>query len=228
MTKHYAHHSAVIALGYNNEIGNGYLSHSEADRQRFITWLKAKYTTLDSLNHAWATQRWSRRLNSFEDVDLPLDNGPGSSERFLDLHRFWSDVTIARLEELDAIRRRNMPDIPTISNLWDTAARRGFDYLNTYKSYVSYGAEGFYPGDPVSGAFDALMTKGDLQTPIWFNEFTAGGGGFYGEPGKGHMYAYLGLMVGAQGFLAWTFNSHLGGEERVRYETRHSKQVKAG
>ena len=212
MTKRYAHHPAVIAIGYDNEIGNGFMSYSEADRQRFISWLKKKYGTIGELNKAWATQRWSRRLNSFDDVDLPLADGPGPSERYLDLHRYWSDVTVARLEELDAIRRRNVPDLPSISNLWDTASRRGFDYLATYKSYVSYGAEGFYPGDPISGAFGALMTKGDLPTPIWFNEFTAGGGGNYGTPGRSRMYAYLGLMMGAQGFLAWTFNSQLGGE----------------
>jgi len=217
LTKRYAHHPAVIAIGYDNEIGNGYMSYSRADRQRFIAWLKKKYGTIEELNKAWATQRWSRRLNSFEDVDLPLADGPGPSERFLDLHRYWSDVTVARLEELEAIRRRNMPDIPSISNLWDTAGRRGFDYLSTYKSYVSYGAEGFYPGDPISGAFGALMTKGDLATPIWFNEFTAGGGGYYGTPGRSRMYAYLGLMMGAQGFLAWTFNSHPGGEEQALF-----------
>jgi beta-galactosidase len=61
------------------------------------------------------------------------------------------------------------------------------------------------------------MTKGDLATPIWFNEFTAGGGGFYGTPGRSRMYAYLGLMMGAQGTLAWTFNSHLGGEEQALF-----------
>jgi beta-galactosidase len=217
MTKHYAHHPAVIAIGYDNEIGNGYMSYSEADRQRFISWLKTKYGTVEVLNHAWATQRWSRRLSNFEDVDLPLADGPGPPERYLDLHRFWSDVIVARLRELDAIRRRNMPDIPAISNLWDTAPRKGFDYLSTYKSYVSYGAEGFYPSDPVTGVFGALTTKGDLATPIWFNEFTAGGGGFYGTPGRSRMYAYLGLLIGAQGTLAWTFNSHLGGEEQALF-----------
>jgi len=217
LTKRYAHHPAVIAIGYDNEIGNGFMSYSEADRQRFIVCLRNRYGTIEELNRAWATQRWSRRLNSFEDVDLPLGDGPGPSERYLDLHRYWSDVTIARLEELDAIRRRNMPDIPSISNLWDTASRKGFDYLSTYKSYVSYGAEGLYPGDPISGAFGALMTKGDLATPIWFNEFTAGGGGYYGTPGRSRMYAYLGLMIGAQGTLAWTFNSHAGGEEQALF-----------
>lgn len=217
LTKRYAHHPAVIAVGYDNEIGNGYMSYSEADRQRFIAWLKKKYATIAELNKAWATQRWSRRLNSFDDVDLPLAEGPGPSERYLDLHRYWSDVTVERLKELDAIRQRNMPEIPSISNLWDTAPRRGFDYLSTYKEYVSYGAEGFYPGDPISGSLGALMTKGALPTPIWFNEFTAGGGGYYGTPGRSRMYAYLGLMIGAQGILAWTFNSHLGGEEQALF-----------
>jgi beta-galactosidase len=217
LTKRYAHHPAVIAIGYDNEIGNGFMSYSEADRQRFIAWLKRKYGTIEELNRSWATQRWSRRLSSFEDVDLPLADGPGPSERYLDLHRYWSDVTVARLGELDSIRQRNMPDLPSISNLWDTAGRRGFDYLATYKSYVSYGAEGFYPSDPVSGAFGAIMTKGDLDTPIWFNEFTAGGGGDYGTPGRSRMYANLSLIMGVQGILAWTFNSHLGGEEQALF-----------
>ena len=217
LTKRYAHHPAVIAVGYDNEIGNGFMSYSEADRQRFIAWLKKRYGTVEELNKAWATQRWSRRLNGFEDVDLPLADGPGPSERYLDLHRYWSDVTVARLRELEAIRRRTMPEVPSISNLWDTASRRGFDYLASYKSYVSYGAEGLYPSDPISGAFGALMTKGDLATPIWFNEFTAGGGGYYGTPGRSRMYAYLSLLMGAQGILAWTFNSHPGGEEQALF-----------
>ena len=217
LTKRYAHHPTLIAVGYDNEIGNGFMSYSEADRRRFIAWLRKEYGTIEALNQAWATQRWSRRLNSFDDVDLPLASGPGPSERYLDLHRYWSDVTVERLQGLEAIRRRNMPNIPSISNLWDTAPRRGFDYLATYKSYVSYGAEGFYPGDPMSGALGALMTKGDLATPIWFNEFTAGGGGYYGTPGRSRMYAYLALMIGAQGILAWTFNSHLGGEEQALF-----------
>ena len=217
MTAHFAHNPSIVAIGYNNEIGNGYMSYSTADKERFIVWLKKKYGTVEELNKAWATQRWSRRLNSFEDVDLPLADGPGPSERHLDLHRFWSDVTVSRLEELEAIRRRNMPDTPSISNLWDNASRRGFDYLSTYKSYVSYPAEGFYPGDPAGGVFQALLTRGDLAQPIWFNEFTAGGGGWYGEPGRSRMYAQLALMIGAQGVLAWTFNSHPGGEEQALF-----------
>jgi len=217
MMKHYAHNPAIIAVGYDNEIGNGYMSYSRGDRERFIGWLEKKYGTIGALNSAWQTEWWSRRLDGFDQVYMPLADGPGPSESYLDLHRFWSDVSIARLKQLEALRQEHMPDVPAISNLWPTADRRGFDYLSTYKAYVSYGAEGFYPSDPVSGAFLALTTTGSLPTPIWFNEFTAGGGGFYGAPGQSRMYAYLGLMMGAQGFLAWTFNSHLGGEEQALF-----------
>ncbi len=217
MMRHYAHNPAIIAVGYDNEIGNGSMSYSPADRERFIVWLRRKYGTVQALNAAWQTEWWSRRLNSFSQVYMPLADGPGPPESYLDLHRYWSDVAIARLKQLEKARERYMPDVPAISNLWPGADRRGFDYLSSYRSYVSYGAEGFYPGDPVSGAFLALTQKGALETPLWFNEFTAGGGGDYGTPGRSRMYAYLGLMMGAQGFLAWTFNSHLGGEEQALF-----------
>ena len=176
LTRHYAHNPALAAIGYNNEIGNGVMSYSEGDRQRFIEWLKVKYSTIANLNKAWATQRWSRHLNSFDEVRLPYANGPSPPERYLDLHRFWSDVTVSVLEDLEKVRERNVPNLPAISNLWDTAGRRGFDYLSSNKKYVSYGAEGFYPANPLDVSFGALLVKGDLSTPEWFNEFTTGGG----------------------------------------------------
>src|SRR5581483_3330916 len=74
LTKHYAHHPALFAIGFDNEIGNGFMSYSEADRLRFIDWLKRKYKSLDALNQAWATQRWSRRIDSWDEVQLPYAN----------------------------------------------------------------------------------------------------------------------------------------------------------
>ena len=218
LTRHYAKNPALAAIGYNNEIGNGFMSYSEADRQRFIGWLKNKYGTIEVLNKAWATQRWSRHLNSFDEVQLPYADGPSPPERYLDLRRFWSDVTISVLEDLEKVRERNAPNLPAASNLWDTAGRRGFDYLSSYKKYVSYGAEGFYPASPLDVTFGAMTVRGDLTTPAWFNEFTSGGGGIYGGPkGVIRMWAYLGLIDYGQTFLAWTFNTHRGGEEQALF-----------
>ena len=217
LTKHYAHHPALLAIGFDNEIGNGFMSWSEADRQRFITWLKNRYGDLATLNKAWATQRWSRRIDNWDEVRLPYADGPGPAERFLDLHRFWSDVTIDVLKDLEAIREKNVPNKPAISNLWDSSERKGFDYLSTYKQYVSYGSYGYYNGDAISGGFETMMMKGALKTPSWFSEFQAGGGGYYGSKGRSRMWAYFGLLNGGQGMLAWTFNSHLGGEEQALF-----------
>lgn len=217
LTRRYARHPAVIAIGYDNEIGNNFMSYSEGARRRFIAWLKARYGSLEALNKAWATQRWSRRVSAWEQIDLPNAEGPGAPEPYLDLRRFWSEATIATLEELEAIREENAPDKPAISNLWDSSERKGFDYLATHRRYVSYGAMGYYAGDPISGGFESLMMKGALSTPIWFNEFTAGGGGYYGTRGRARMWAYFGLINGAQSVLAWTFNSHRGGEEQALF-----------
>ena len=217
MTKRYGKNPAVIAIGYNNEIGNGFMSYSAADRDRFIIWLKKKYVTLEALNKAWATQRWSRTLTDWDQVELPYAEGPGPFERYLDLRRYWSEVTIDNLMDLEHARRKNAPDKPAISNLWDSSDRKGFDYLSTYKNYVTYGSFGYYAGEPIGGAYETLMMKGALPTPSWFNEFQAGGGGFYGQKGKSRMWAYFGLLNGGQGMLAWTFNSHLGGEEQALF-----------
>lgn len=217
MTKRYGHHPAVIAFGYNNEIGNGFMSYSEADKTRFVAWLQKKYGTLDTLNKAWATQRWSRTLTAWDQVEIPYGDGPGPFERYLDLRRYWSDATINVLMILENARRKNAPDKPVISNLWDSSDRKGFDYLSTYKQYVSHGSHGYYNGDAIGGAFETLMMRGTLPTPNWFSEFQAGGGGYYGTKGRSRMWGYFGLLNGAQGMLAWTFNTHLGGEEQALF-----------
>jgi beta-galactosidase len=218
LTRHYARHPAVIAVGYDNEIGDGYMSYSAADRLRFIDWLKAKYGTVEALNKAWATQRWSRRLGSFDEVQLPNGDGPSPPERYLDVRRFWSDQAIGALRELDAIRQKNMPELPSASNFWDTAWRMGFDYLSSYQDYASYGAMGFYPGSAVDTTLLSLLVKGELPTPIWFNEFITAGSDRYGPPkGSIRMWAYQALIYYGQAFLAWTFNTHRGGEEQALF-----------
>jgi len=215
LTRRYAKHPALLAVGYDNEIGNGFMSYSEADRRRFVAWLKQRYGSIEALNQAWATQRWSRRIGHWDEVRLPYADGPGPAERYLDLRRFWSDVTIATLDDLEAVRRHNVPDKPVLSNYWDWSGRKGFDFLGSYRRHTTYGAMGFYAGDAVSGGWEATMIKGGMSTPTWFNEFAAGGGGSYGSKGWSRMWAHFVLLLGGQAALAWTFNSHLGGEEQA-------------
>ena len=74
--------------------GAGFVSYSDEVEKRFIRWLKDKYKDIQVLNEAWATQRWSRRLNDIDEIALPasaITNAP--PERYLDLARFYSDET---------------------------------------------------------------------------------------------------------------------------------------
>ncbi len=217
LTRRYGNNPAVIAIGYNNEMGNGYRSFSEPTRQRFIGWLKTKYKDLPTLNKAWATQRWSRNITDWDQIRIPNADGPSPNERYLDMRRFWSDAAVNLLKDLDSIRKKNAPTKAAISNLWPDATRLGFDYLSTYRHYTSHGAFGYYATNPLHGAFETLMMKGGMSSPAWFNEFQSGGEGFYGEKGRSRMLCYFGLLNGGQGFLAWTFNSHLGGEEQILF-----------
>ncbi|XAE59295.1 beta-galactosidase [Termitidicoccus mucosus] len=212
-TRRYGNHPAVIAIGYNNEMGNGYRSFSEPARQRFIGWLKVKYGDLPVLNKAWATQRWSRNITDWDQIRMP--DGSSPNERYLDMRRFWSDAAINLLKDLESIRQNHAPSKPALSNLWPDGPRLGFDWLSSYRQYATHGAFGYYATNPLHGAFETMMMKGAMSAPVWFNEFQAGGDGFYGEKGRSRMLSYLGLLNGGQAVLAWTFNSHLGGEEQT-------------
>jgi beta-galactosidase len=119
MTKRYANHPALLAFGIDNESGDGRISFSETARQRFIVWLKNKYTTLDDLNKAWATQRWSRRINQWDEIGFP----PGISshdmpEKMLDFRRFVSDEINQLLFKVLEVVNANAPKVLTNTNAW--------------------------------------------------------------------------------------------------------------
>jgi beta-galactosidase len=77
---------------------------------------------------------------------------------------------------------------------------------------------GFYPGSAVETTLYAMMEKGELANPLWFNEFVTAGTDRYGPPkGSIRMWAYQALLYYGQVFLAWTFNTHLGGEEQALF-----------
>ena len=45
------------------------------------------------------------------------------------------------------------------------------------------------------------MMRAGMTAPIWFNEFTAGGPGYYGTRGRSRMWAHFGLLLGAQAVM---------------------------
>jgi beta-galactosidase len=119
LTKHYANHPALLAFGIDNESGHGQISYSETARQRFIAWLKKKYSTVDNLNIAWAGQRWSRKINQWEEIGFPVATHYNDvPERMLDFRRFVSDEINQLLFKVIDKVNTNAPNALVNTNAW--------------------------------------------------------------------------------------------------------------
>ena len=181
LTKHYAKYPALMAFGIDNESGDGPISYSETVRKRFIAWLKKKYSTLDNLNKAWATQRWSRRLNQFDEVGLPVaTHTTDVPERMLDFRRFVSDEINQLLFKVIDKVNTNAPNALVNTNAWYYSSMKYFDYTPiAYSGKMTREGCGFYPGNSLTtnwGIMNALFGISRIQfestNPFWCTEFT--------------------------------------------------------
>ncbi|MCR8557220.1 beta-galactosidase [Mucilaginibacter sp. BJC16-A38] len=219
LTKHYGKHPALLAFGIDNESGDGPISYSETVRKRFVVWLTNKYSNLDNLNKAWATQRWSRRINEFDEVGLPVTGEKnGAPEKILDFRRFISDeVNKILFKVLDKVNA-NAPGVLTNTNAWFYSALKYFDYSQiAYSGKMAREGAGFYPGNSLItnwGIMNALFGISRIQfestTPFWCSEFTT----MTAVPNSIRKSAYATLMYGNQAVCGWTWQSMWSGEEQ--------------
>lgn len=219
LSKHYANHPALLAFGIDNESGDGRISYSETARQRFMVWLKHKYTSLDRLNKAWATQRWSRRINQWEEIGFPVSGFVnGQPERMLDFRRFVSDeVNQCLFKVMDKVNA-NAPKALLNTNAWYYSPLKYFDYTPVaYSGKMTRQGCGFYPGTTLTtnwGVMNALFGIARIQfestNPFWCSEFTT----MTAVPNAIRKQAYSTLMYGNQMVCGWTWQSMHAGEEQ--------------
>lgn len=221
LVSRYKNHPALFAFGLCNELGAGKPSYSEMNRQRFVQWLKHKYQTIENLNRAWATQRWSRRLTSFDDVVFPdTEVIIGAPEAWLDMRRFWAYGIGDFITKLKEKVEECGSGIPHASNHYAELEAMGFDYLNIYKDFVDYPGMGFYPGYQITDRYHSMSSTliqrlAETDKPMWFLEFQTGGEGLHHGPfGAVRMNAMMCLLNRTQMILGWTWRSMLAGEEQ--------------
>ena len=219
LTKHYGNHPALIAFGIDNEPGDGRISYSENARQRFINWLKKKYNSLDNLNKAWATQRWSRKINQFDEIGFPVATHiTDVPERMLDFRRFVSDeINQAFFKVIEKVST-NAPNALVNTNAWYYSQMKYFDYTPiAYSGKMTREGCGFYPGPSLTtnwGVMNALFGISRIQfestNPFWCTEFTT----MTAVPNSIRKSAYASLMCGNQMVCGWTWQSMWAGEEQ--------------
>ena len=219
LTKHYGKYPALLAFGIDNESGDGPISYSETARQRYITWLKKKYSTIDNINKAWATQRWSRRINQWEEIGFPISGSiNGAPERMLDFRRFISDEINHLLFKIIDKVNTNAPNALVNTNAWYFSQMKYFDYAPiAYSGKMTREGEGFYAGtslisnDGLLGAsFGIVRIQYESTNPFWCTEFTT----MTAVPNSCRKQAYASLMFGNQMVCGWTWQSMWGGEEQ--------------
>lgn len=219
MSKRYAKHPALLAFGIDNESGDGPISYSETVRQRFVEWLKAKYGNVETLNKAWANQRWSRWINHFDEVGLPMAGSKnGAPEKILDFRRFVSDEVNQSLFKVLEVVNKNAPNAFTNTNAWYYSHMKYFDYTPiAYSGKMTHGGCGFYYGSSLTtnwgvmhSAFGISRIHFESPNPFWCNEFTT----MTATPGSIRKAAYASLMYGNQMVCGWTWQSMWAGEEQ--------------
>ena len=219
ISRRYAHHPALLAFGIDNESGDGPISYSETVRQRFVSWSQKKYSSVEKLNEAWAGQRWSRRIGSFDEIGLPISGTvTGAPERVLDFRRFVSDEVNGLLFKVMEVVNRNAPKALLNTNAWYYSPLKYIDYTDiAYSGKMTREGCGFYPGPSLTtnwGIMDALFGMSRIQfesdNPFWCSEFTT----MTAAPGSIRKSAYATLMYGNQMVCGWTWQSMHGGEEQ--------------
>jgi beta-galactosidase len=219
LVRRYAKHPALLAFGIDNEPGDGPISYSETARARYLAWLRIKYGSVDSLNRAWAGQRWSRRIGDFDEVGFPVSSGVnGSPERMLDFRRFVSDEVGGFLVRLLDRVHEGAPGVLTTTNMWYYSPMKYFDYGPiAYTGKITRGGCGFYPGNSLrqnegleSALFGIARIQFENTTPFWCTEFVSA----TAAPGSMRKAAYASLMLGNQLACCWTWQSMHGGEEQ--------------
>lgn len=219
LTKHYGKHPALLAFGIDNESGDGPISYSETARKRFIVWLTNKYLNLDNLNKAWGTQRWSRRINQFEEVGLPVTGAKnGAPEKILDFRRFVSDEVNQFLFKVIDKVNTNAPNVLTNTNAWYYSPLKYFDYSDiAYSGKMTRQGCGYYPGNSLTtnwgvmnSSFGISRIQFESTNPFWCSEFTT----MTAVPNSIRKSAYATLMYGNQMVCGWTWQSMWAGEEQ--------------
>jgi beta-galactosidase len=94
MGKRYGNHPAVAGWQLDNEPHFGMLyDYSEYSRDKFHSWLRKRYITINRLNQVWGTSFWSQTYNNFEQIPLPNSNrlpAGANPHAMLDFNRFMA------------------------------------------------------------------------------------------------------------------------------------------
>lgn len=141
LVKRYRNHPALYAYQIHNEIafpfmpldGNGVdiYCYNEPSCQKFRSWLKQKYRSIDMLNEAYTWGATHSRHTSFEEVEPPraMPYAWSSVTRWLDWRLFWMENTTAYVKWQNALIKKYDTEHLTTTNIFFLKSQDPFGVL---------------------------------------------------------------------------------------------------
>ncbi len=116
LAQEFGNHPGFILWHISNELGGE--CYCDSCKKRFQEYLREKYhNNIEELNKQWWTSFWSRRFDSFEQIEPPYDNGEHS---ILGLNLDWKRFNSWNMKDYLAFERRILkkytPQVPATAN----------------------------------------------------------------------------------------------------------------
>ncbi|MBE8472101.1 beta-galactosidase [Streptomyces justiciae] len=173
MATRYADHPALVAWHVSNELGcHNVYDYSDDAARAFRDWLRARYGTLEALNHAWGTAFWSQRYSAWEQILPPrlAASHPNPTQQ-LDFKRFSSDVLKDYLRAERDLLKEITPDVPVTTNFMVMGETKGMNYADWAEEIDFVSNDHYVHPGPQSRdelSFSANLTSGIAGGRPWF------------------------------------------------------------
>jgi beta-galactosidase len=224
-------HPQLIAWQIDNGIGghDTEAAFNEESRRDWISWLQAKYETIDRLNELLGMRFWGQLINSWDEVPMPRYAPTVHNPALVtDWRRFSSDTCVAFVRMQAELLHELTPDVPVTSNLraparrfdhWDMAEVLDFVAVDSNPTIKTKSAENACDLDMLRSLKKENIRTPDQEEGFWVIEQKAAQVNWQDvnsliRPGVVRLFTYQMISRGANGILYFFWRQPRFGSEK--------------